>query len=87
MPAVLGALMANGLITVLKFIAAVITGSSGMTAESIALSGGHDESGFPAAWPAFLQATGFGETPVRLRQRAFLPTCFYFIVPRSSFIV
>jgi cation diffusion facilitator family transporter len=35
MLAVLGALIANGLITVLKFIAAVITGSSGMMAESL----------------------------------------------------
>lgn len=34
MLAVLGALIANGLITILKFIAAVITGSSGMMAES-----------------------------------------------------
>lgn len=34
MLAVLGALIANGLITVLKFIAAVITGSSGMMAEA-----------------------------------------------------
>ena len=35
MLAVLGALVANGLITVLKFIAAVFTGSSGMMAESL----------------------------------------------------
>src|SRR5215204_2688925 len=35
MLAVLGALFANGLITVLKFIAAVMTGSSGMMAESL----------------------------------------------------
>ena len=35
MLAVLGALFANGLITILKFIAAVITGSSGMMAESL----------------------------------------------------
>src|SRR5688572_3984377 len=35
MLAVLGALFANGLITVLKFIAAVLTGSSGMMAESL----------------------------------------------------
>jgi len=35
MLAVLGALIANGLITILKFIAAVITGSSGMMAESL----------------------------------------------------
>lgn len=35
MLAVLGALIANGLITVLKFIAAVITGSSGMMAEAL----------------------------------------------------
>lgn len=35
MLAVLGALFANGLITVLKFIAAVITGSSGMMAEAL----------------------------------------------------
>jgi cation diffusion facilitator family transporter len=35
MLAVLSALFANGLITVLKFIAAVITGSSGMMAESL----------------------------------------------------
>jgi divalent metal cation (Fe/Co/Zn/Cd) transporter len=34
MLAVLGALFANGLITVLKFIAAVITDSSGMMAEA-----------------------------------------------------
>lgn len=34
MLAVLGALFANGLITVLKFIAAVVTGSSGMMAEA-----------------------------------------------------
>lgn len=34
MLAVLGALFANGLITILKFIAAVFTGSSGMMAES-----------------------------------------------------
>jgi len=34
MLAVLGALIANGIITVLKFIAAVITGSSGMMAEA-----------------------------------------------------
>lgn len=33
--AVLGALVANGLITVLKFAAAIITGSSGMMAESL----------------------------------------------------
>lgn len=32
---VLGALFANGLITILKFVAAVITGSSGMMAESL----------------------------------------------------
>lgn len=32
---VLGAPFANGLITVLKFIGAVMTGSSGMTAESL----------------------------------------------------
>ena len=35
MLAVLGALVANGLITILKFIAAVMTGSSGMMAESL----------------------------------------------------
>jgi cation diffusion facilitator family transporter len=35
MLAVLGALFANGLITILKFIAALITGSSGMMAESL----------------------------------------------------
>lgn len=35
MLAVLGALIANGLITILKFIGAVITGSSGMMAESL----------------------------------------------------
>jgi len=35
MLAVLGALFANGLITVLKFIGAVVTGSSGMMAESL----------------------------------------------------
>ncbi len=35
MLAVLGALFANGLITVLKFIAAIMTGSSGMMAESL----------------------------------------------------
>jgi len=35
MLAVLGALFANGLITILKFIAAVITGSSGMMAETL----------------------------------------------------
>ncbi|HJR06362.1 MAG TPA: cation diffusion facilitator family transporter [Pyrinomonadaceae bacterium] len=35
MLAVIGALIANGLITVLKFIAAVITGSSGMMAEAL----------------------------------------------------
>src|ERR1041384_1788059 len=33
--AVLGALLANALITVLKFVAAVITGSSGMMAEAL----------------------------------------------------
>jgi len=35
MLAVLGALFANGLITVLKFAAALITGSSGMMAEAL----------------------------------------------------
>lgn len=35
MLAVLGALVANGLITILKFIGAVLTGSSGMMAESL----------------------------------------------------
>ena len=35
MLAVLGALIANGLITILKFIGAVLTGSSGMMAESL----------------------------------------------------
>jgi cation diffusion facilitator family transporter len=35
MLAVLGALIANGLITILKFIAAVMTGSSGMMAEAL----------------------------------------------------
>src|SRR5215211_3318615 len=35
MLAVLGALLANGLITVLKFIGAVMTGSSGMMAEAL----------------------------------------------------
>lgn len=35
MLAVLGALFANGIITVLKFVAAVMTGSSGMMAESL----------------------------------------------------
>lgn len=35
MLAVLGALFANGLITILKFIAAIFTGSSGMMAESL----------------------------------------------------
>jgi cation diffusion facilitator family transporter len=35
MLAVLGALFANGLITILKFAAAIITGSSGMMAESL----------------------------------------------------
>ena len=39
MLAVLGALFANGLITVLKFMAAVVTGSSGMMAEALS---GHD---------------------------------------------
>ena len=34
MLAVLGALFANGLIAILKFIGAVITGSSGMMAEA-----------------------------------------------------
>ncbi|CAN5614221.1 hypothetical protein BH24ACI2_BH24ACI2_08570 [soil metagenome] len=35
MLAVLGALFANGIITILKFIAAVITGSSGIMAEAL----------------------------------------------------
>ncbi len=35
MLAVLGALVANGIITILKFIAAVITGSAGMMAEAL----------------------------------------------------
>ena len=35
MLAVLGALFANGLITILKFMAAIMTGSSGMMAESL----------------------------------------------------
>jgi cation diffusion facilitator family transporter len=35
MLAVLGALFANGIITILKFVAAVITGSSGMMAEAL----------------------------------------------------
>jgi cation diffusion facilitator family transporter len=35
MLAVLGALFANGLITILKFVAAIITGSTGMMAESL----------------------------------------------------
>lgn len=35
MLAVIGALVANGLITILKFIAAVFTGSSGMMAEAL----------------------------------------------------
>jgi len=35
MLAVLGALFANGIITILKFIAAVVTGSSGMMAEAL----------------------------------------------------
>ncbi len=35
MLAVLGALFANGLITILKFIGAIMTGSSGMMAESL----------------------------------------------------
>jgi divalent metal cation (Fe/Co/Zn/Cd) transporter len=35
MLAVLGALFANGLIAILKFIGAVITGSSGMMAEAL----------------------------------------------------
>ncbi len=35
MLAVLGALFANGIITILKFVAALITGSSGMMAESL----------------------------------------------------
>jgi cation diffusion facilitator family transporter len=35
MLAVIGALFANGLITILKFVAAVITGSSGMMAEAL----------------------------------------------------
>ncbi len=35
MLAVLGALVANGIITILKFIGALITGSSGMMAESL----------------------------------------------------
>src|SRR5215210_3659710 len=35
MLAVIGALIANGLVTILKFIGAVVTGSSGMTAEAL----------------------------------------------------
>jgi len=35
MLAVLGALLANGLITILKFIAALVTRSSGMMAEAL----------------------------------------------------
>jgi divalent metal cation (Fe/Co/Zn/Cd) transporter len=35
MLAVLGALFANGLITILKFIGALFTGSSGMMAETL----------------------------------------------------
>lgn len=35
MLAVLGALVANGIITILKFIGAVVTGSSGIMAESL----------------------------------------------------
>src|ERR671926_725042 len=35
MLAVIGALFANGLIAILKFVAAVITGSSGMMAEAL----------------------------------------------------
>ncbi len=47
MPAVLGALIDSGLITVLKFIAALITGSSGMTAESLRSLADATNRGFP----------------------------------------
>lgn len=46
MLAVLGALVANGLITILKFIGAILTGSSGMMAESPHSPFGYGKEGF-----------------------------------------
>ena len=45
MLAVIGALFANGLIAILKFMAAVITGSSGMMAEALITQPGEADAG------------------------------------------
>ena len=63
MLAVLGALIANGIITVLKFAAAVITGSSGMMAEALHSLARHDQPDFSAVGAAFLQTSGIGKHP------------------------
>ncbi len=54
MLAVLGALVANGVITILKFFGAVMTGSFGYDGRIISLAGGHDESGLFAVGAAVL---------------------------------
>jgi hypothetical protein len=51
------------LIIVLKFIAALITVSAGMTARVSALVHEHDESVFSAAGAALLPTSGFGKRP------------------------
>jgi divalent metal cation (Fe/Co/Zn/Cd) transporter len=76
MLAVPGALIASGLITILKFIAAVITGSSGMTAESPHSPADTTNQVFPLLGLRFYND-----------ERGMKGNRFYFIVSRSSFIV
>jgi divalent metal cation (Fe/Co/Zn/Cd) transporter len=63
MLAVLGALFANGLIAILKLVAAVITGSSGMMAEASPLGCRYDKPDLSFVGFAVLQATSFSKHP------------------------
>ena len=72
MLAVLGALFANGLIALLKLVAAVITGSSGMMAEALHSVADTTNQIFLLLGLRFYKRPASGKHPFGLRERTVL---------------
>lgn len=86
MLAVLSGHVANGLITILKFIGALLAGSSGMMAETLHSLADTTNQVF-CFWFAFLQTSGFGKASLRLRQgKIFLVIyrCYFYFRCRGN---
>jgi len=80
MLAVLGALVANGLITILKFIAAIFTGSSGMMAETLHSLADTTNQVFLLLGLRFYKRPASEKHPFALRQGT-----FFLVVYRRDF--